>query len=307
MLKEKILNKKLGIIIYGITPPKINNSIEKITEISKKQIERIKKLDIDGLAIYDIHDDKDRNQNIRPFPFIETIDPLEYSEDYLKELKIPKIVYRCVGKYTRSQFCELISNNRDGNNFNVFVGASSRNQLVPLKLSKAYEINRELSQNTILGGVAIPERHMKNKDEHLRIVNKYKQGCRYFITQAVYNLESAKDFLSDYYYYCRFNNLEVAPIIFTLTPCGSIKTLEFMKWLGISIPKWLENDLMNSEDILNKSISLSKSIFNDLLEFSIEKGIPIGCNIESVSVRKVEIEASIKLANDIKCILKKYV
>jgi len=77
-----------------------------------------------------------------------------------------------------------------------------------------------------------------------------------------------------------------------------------MKWLGISIPRWLENDLMNCEDILNKSVSLSKSIFNELMEFCLEKGIPIGCNIESVSVRKVEIEASIALAKDIKYIMK---
>ena len=77
-----------------------------------------------------------------------------------------------------------------------------------------------------------------------------------------------------------------------------------MKWLGISIPRWLENDLMNSEDILNKSVSLSKTIFSSLLEFCMEKGIPIGCNIESVSVRKVEIEASISLAKDIKNMMK---
>jgi hypothetical protein len=61
---------------------------------------------------------------------------------------------------------------------------------------------------------------------------------------------------------------------------------------------------MNSEDILNKSLSLSKDIFNELLDFSMEKGIPIGCNVESVSVRKVEIETSIRLVNDIKSILK---
>ncbi|OPZ92995.1 MAG: hypothetical protein BWY74_01329 [Firmicutes bacterium ADurb.Bin419] len=95
----------------------------------------------------------------------------------------------------------------------------------------------------------------------------------------------------------------MVPILFTLTPCGSLKTLEFMKWLGISIPRWLENDLMNSEDILNKSIATSKAIFSELFDFSMEKGIPIGCNIESVSVRKVEIEASIRLVNDIKSII----
>lgn len=303
MLKEKILNRLPGIITYGLTPPKAVNSPEKTKEISEKQIERIKNLDLDGLVLYDIQDEKDRIKDNRPFPFIETIDPLTYSNEYLRDLKVPKIIYRCVGKYSHSQFSKIIESDAGKDIFSVFVGAASRNQKVPLRLSEAYEICKSANPNLILGGVAIPERHMKNKEEHIRIINKLQNGCKYFISQAVYNVEAAKDFLSDYYYFCKNNNIEMVPILFTLTPCGSLKTLEFMKWLGISIPRWLENDLMNSEDILNKSVSLSKAIFSELLDFSIEKGIPLGCNIESVSVRKVEIEASIGLVNDIKSII----
>jgi hypothetical protein len=303
MLKDKIINRKPGIITYGLTPPKAVNPPEKIKEISEKQVERIKNLDIDGLVIYDIQDEKDRIESDRPFPFLETIDPLVYSNEYLSELQVSKIIYRCVGKYSPSQFSKLINSNNGKDMFSVFVGAASRNQKVPLRLSEAYEICRNSNPNLILGGVAIPERHMKNGEEHIRIINKLENGCKYFISQCVYNVEAAKDFLSDYYYYCKKNNIEMVPILFTLTPCGSLKTLEFTKWLGISIPRWLENDLMNSEDILSKSLSLLKAIFSELLDFSIEKGIPIGCNIESVSVRKVEIEASIQLVNEIKSMM----
>lgn len=299
MLKQKILNRRPGIITYGITPPKKNNSNEKIIEISEKQVEQISKLKIDGLVIYDIQDEKDRNTENRPFPFIETIDPLVYSEQYLKDLEIPKIIYRCVGKYSKSHFGELIESNNNHDTFSVFVGASSKNQEVSLSLSDAYNIAKEIHNSTIIGGVAIPERHTKNYDEHIRIINKMGNGCKYFITQAVYNIEAAKNFLSDYYYFCMNNKIDMIPIILTFTPCGSVKTLEFMKWLGISMPVWLENDLKNSDDILYKSVSLAKAIFCDLLEFCTEKKIPIGCNIESVSIRKVEIEASLMLTNDI--------
>jgi len=78
-----------------------------------------------------------------------------------------------------------------------------------------------------------------------------------------------------------------------------------MKWLGISIPKWLENELLHSNDILDKSVSLSRKIFEELFDFGLEKGIPIGCSVESVSTRKVEIEASIQLVKDIKSIIDK--
>jgi hypothetical protein len=60
---------------------------------------------------------------------------------------------------------------------------------------------------------------------------------------------------------------------------------------------------MNSEDILQKSLELCMKNFEELLDFGIQKGIPIGCSIESVSTRKVEIEASIQLTKDIKAII----
>ena len=59
MLMEKIVNRRSGIITYGITPPKKNNTLEKINEVARKQIERINSLDIDGLVLYDLQDEKD--------------------------------------------------------------------------------------------------------------------------------------------------------------------------------------------------------------------------------------------------------
>lgn len=307
MLKDKILNRETGIITYAITPPKLNNLHQKIVEISQKQVERIKNIDVDGLIIYDIQDEIDRQKEKRPFPFIETLDPDLYNEEYLKNLAVPKIIYRCVGKYDENQFSKWIKSDKDSDRFSVFVGASSSKQEVKLKLSEAYRISEQLNPNLILGGVVIPERHVTHKDEHMRIINKVGKGCKFFVSQVIYNLENSKNFLSDYYYYCKNNNIEMKPIIFTITPCGSKKTLQFMKWLGINVPKWMENDLMNSQDILHKSVSLSENIVEELLDFALEKGIPVGFNIESLSIRKVEIEASIKLVKDIKEIIKKRV
>ncbi len=303
MLKDKILNKEPGILIYGITPPKKGTEQQKVKEISQKQIERIKDTNIDGLILYDIQDEEDRITEERPFPFLETIDPEIYSHQYLKELKIPKIIYRCVGKYEQTEFSNWIQSDWDNDRFSVFVGASAKTQKVKLNLKDAYNMSRKSNGKLNFGGVIIPERHTKYNDEHLRIINKIENGCKFFVSQAVYNVEPAKNFLSDYYYYCRKNKIEMVPIIINLTPCGSSKTLDFMKWLGINIPKWLENDLMNSNDILEKSLDLCKNTFEELLDFGLEKGIPIGCSVESVSNRKIEIEASIQLTKEIKVIM----
>lgn len=305
MLREKILRKETGILTYGMTPPKVTHTPEKLNEISQKQCERLQRLHIDGLILYDVQEESDRMEQDRPFPYLPTVDPTSYSNEYLSELSIPKILYRCVGKYTETQLSEWLKADLGQERFSVFVGASSSKQDVKIGLSEAYELSNRLNDNLTFGGVVIPERHIRKNDEHLRVMKKIKSGCRFFISQATYNVEASKNFLSDYYYYCRDNEIEMVPILFNLAPCGSAKTLEFMKWLGISIPKWLENDLKYSNDVLDKSVRLSQKIFEEILEFGLEKGIPIGCSVESVSTRKVEIEASIQLVADIKSTIEK--
>lgn len=306
MLTDKIRNKESGIILYGITPPKINHTEEEIKEIAKKHTQRISKLDVDGLVLYDIQDESDRTDEKRPFPFIKTLDPCRYSHDYLQELKTPRIVYRAVGNYTDKTFTKWLDFTKQSQVHSVFVGAASHEQKNPLTLKEAYALKREVNDNLCLGGIAIPERHTKKHDEHLRVFSKKNDSCEYFITQCVYDLHAAKTFLTDYYKYAKENNYEMVPIIFTLTPCGSSKTLDFMKWLGINVPNYLEEDLKESGDILHDSVKLSRDIFEELYTFGKRKGIPIGCNVESVAIRKAEIEASVELLDEIKAIIKKH-
>ncbi|QHT63274.1 5,10-methylenetetrahydrofolate reductase [Paenibacillus lycopersici] len=304
-LSDKIRNRQTGIITYGMTPPKASYPPEQIAEIARKQCERLEGLPIDGLILYDVQEESDRIEQDRPFPYLRTVEPTRYSSEYLSRLKLPKIIYRCVGKYSGTELAEWLQAEPEQERFSVFVGASSGKQEVTMSLPAAYELSRTANPKLTFGGVVIPERHQTKGDEHLRIAAKIRGGCRFFISQAAYNVEAAKDFLSDYYYYCQQHDIDMVPILINLAPCGSEKTLDFMKWLGISMPKWLENDLKHSNDVLDKSIRLSQKIFEEIFEFGLEKGIPLGCSVESVSTRKVEIEASIQLVRDIKATIER--
>lgn len=304
MLTQKIRNKESGILLYGITPPKVNHTEDEIRTIAQKHVERISKLNVDGLVLYDIQDESDRTDEKRPFPFIKTLNPCEYSKQYLQDLKTPRIVYRAVGNYTTDTFSEWLDETKQSQVHSVFVGAASHEQQNNITLKEAYSLKREVNNNLCLGGIAIPERHSKKHDEHLRVASKIEQSCEYFITQCVYDLEAAKIFLTDYAKYVKENNLPMVPIIFTLTPCGSAKTLDFMKWLGINIPNYLEEDLKESGDILNDSVKLSRDIFEELYKFGQKRGIPVGCNVESVAIRKAEIEASVELLEEVREIIK---
>jgi 5,10-methylenetetrahydrofolate reductase len=132
-------------------------------------------------------------------------------------------------------------------------------------------------------------------NEYERVLAKTAMGCRFFVTQAVYDVTSTKSLLSDYALAVRDKGAVPLPIILTFSPCGSLNTLSFMKWLGVAVPRWLENELRIATDPLATSLNLCDRIFAEIWDYAHDKGIPLGINIESVSIRKAEIEASVEL------------
>ena len=286
-----------GIRLYGIAPPKLATGSERLREIAAEQVARLRLLAPEGLVVYDIQDEPGRGGQARPFPFLPTVDPEVYAHDALAELAIPKIVYRCVGAHPREVFSSWIDGVRatEGRHLSVFVGAPrGRSHGAGLPLEEAYAIARA-APNLVLGGIAIAERHIAKEDEHRRMLAKQDRGCRFFITQSVYDAASTKSLLSDYALSLRESERSAAPVVLTFSPCGSVRTLEFMKWLGISFPRWLENELRHSADTLERSVDLCERVFTDVQDYAREKRLPIGINVESVSIRKSEIDASVEL------------
>lgn len=300
-LKERILNRESGFLFYGLTPPKASTGDERVREIAEKQMARIRSLNVDALILYDLQDESSRNANPRPFPFSETIKPDVYSRNYLTDLQLPKIIYKSVGKYSPAEFANWVRT--ADNDLSVFVGSPSKSQTDSLTLSNAYRIKNEQNVQMVLGGVTIPERHHLKGDEHLRLFSKIDNGCRFFVSQCVYSVNHTLDFLSDYYYTALEQQRPMVPVIFTLTPCGSTKSLEFLDWLGIDVPHWLHNDLQHSENILHRSVDVCSSIAAEIVDFCRAKSIPMGFNIESVAIRKEEIEASIELVGNVRALL----
>lgn len=294
-MRSLVRANRAGILTYGITPPKQAYSLEKLADVALKQIARIRQLPIDALVVYDIQDESLRTNAERPFPYSPSIEPTRYAFESLAELTVPKVVYRSVASLTSEELSSSLQRVSDNQGLAVLVGAASRTQSAPLTLNAAYALARDSHPTLPIGGVLIAERHERWHTEHDRALQKMDAGCRYFISQAVYSAVASKNLLSDFYYLCQEAERAMPPILVTLTPCGSLRTLEFMRWLGISVPRWLENDLRHSKDILQTSIDVCTSVLEDLHEFAAARGIPLGCNVESVSLSKVEIDASTEL------------
>lgn len=297
-LRQRISERRGGAVLFGMTPPRASTTPEGVQQLAERTMARLEPLDLDGLIVYDITDESDRNPVERPFPFSETLDPAEFVDE-LEGWKKPVVVYRCVGKYEPTQLSGWLGEQDTNRVMSVFVGASSKDKDVRVSLPAAQQLWRETSPELLLGAVAIPERHVAKGDEHERLLTKQSSGVSFFVTQVVYDVNAAKDLISDYYYACRDRGVEPVPIIFTLSVCGSLKTLEFLHWLGVQVPRWLQNDLEHSEDTLARSYEQCLDTADELIAFSARLGMPIGFNIESVAVRKAEIEASVDLAREV--------
>ena len=304
MFLDRIKSKESGILLYGITPPKQQVEPQRVIEIAEKTLARLYSLDIDALVVYDVQDESARTDEIRPFPFLSAHDPFEFAKNHLHLLEIPKIIYRPAGKFTKDELIIWVDDVVAHGFYPVFVGVPAPDFIPVTSLPEAYEIWRKHENNSVVGAVMIPERHAVLKDEDQRILDKMSSGVSYFISQCVFNVDYAKHVIDALSGTCAAKKAELPTIIFTLTACGSLKTLHFMEWLGIHIPEELKEEFRASENILERSVEVCISIAEELIKYCTEKGVPFGFNIESVAIRKDEIEASIFLINRIGEMLK---
>ncbi len=294
-LQRAIAARSGEFLLFAVTPPRLTTSPQEAAEIGRVTLERLRPLAIDGLVLYDIDDESDRNPDERPFPFLPTMDPPTISSVILAGWRSPRSS-TAVGKYPEDRFRSWLEVQDPSRALTVFVGSSSREKAVLTSLARAYELRDEVQPELPLGGVAIAERHARLGDEHLRLIAKQAAGCSFFITQIVYDVNAAKNLISDYHHECAARNLEPVPFVFSFSVCGSLKTLEFLQWLGVTVPRWIENELRHADDTLDASFEQAVAMAVDLIAFCRRLGAPFGLNVESVSIRRVEIEASVRLA-----------
>ena len=305
MFIEKIKRKESGILLYGITPPKEKTPLDKVSEMAERVIHNLTPLDVDALVVYDVQDESARTTEERPFPFTSALDPYEYASQHLQPLMIPKIIYRPAGKFTKEELKHWLKGLKEVGFYPIFVGVPAPDFVPITSLKEAYKIwSTHHGSHSVIGAITIPERHAILKDEDVRILDKMESGVSYFISQCIFNVGYTKQTLTDLVKTCRDKEQPLPTMIFTLTICGSAKTLEFMEWLGIHIPDDIKEELKVSENPVGRSVEIAINIASDLIEFCKQHAIPFGFNIESVATRKVEIDASLELLNTVSNLLK---
>lgn len=300
---ELLARTRDGILLYGLTPPRATTSPEQADTVAATTLTRLRSVRADGLVLYDVDAEADRSSTSRPFPFMPMMDPADFLDRHLAGWDGPVVVYRVVGKHTGDELDRWLSGTERERVLTVLVGAASRHQEVRTSLPEAYRRRAGLPRAPRMGGVVIAERHANAGTEHRRMLRKQGAGCEFFVSQVCYDLDQTRNLLSDYAYACRDQGLEPRPVVLTLAPCGSVKTLEFMSWLGIAVPDWLRTEIARSDDPL--AVSYEQCVVNArvLIAFCRRLGLPFGVNVESLTNRRVEIDASIDLAREIRGLL----
>ena len=304
-LKEKIVDTNQGVYLIGTTPPKIGTDKAQLKTIAEKLLGRLHEIEYDGVIIYDIQDESSRTNQDRPFAFKQTVDPREYSH-ILRNLSAQDVItYKSVAQRGVGEFKDWLSETKNDYDLQnvVLVGSPSSIGDIKLSLPDAYKALAEQSDDFFLGGVTIAERHSSKRNEHERLIEKTAQGCQFFISQAVYDAQATIELITSYARTCKAHGITPQRIILTFTPCGGEKTLEFMQWLGISVPEATKWRMLDADNTLSESVRICRENLDLILKSCAHLDVPLGLNIESLTNRKEEIDASINLYRLLKAIM----
>ena len=207
------------------------------------------------------------------------------------------VVYKCVVEDGVERFDEWLSEACDshGHSAYTFVGAaSSANSIQGLSLQAAGE-RAKLKGGCAFGCVCIPERHTKKGNEDINMMKKMDFGAEWFITQGIFSAEPLIKLINDYGELCKKHNRTAKKVVLTFAPCGRPKTMTFIKWLGMDVPADVEARIFAAENPVNESVVLLVQILERILDQTGGSGVPLGINVESLSIFKEEINAAHEL------------
>jgi hypothetical protein len=297
-LAAKLADRRGTVLLYGTTPPREGSPESLVQSAAHRLAERIGGLPLDGLIVYDLQDESVRTAVPRPFPFARTIDSRSYARLLGELTGRAAVTYKCVGELDEAQWRTWLD--ETGREPAVralsIVGRPSSAGTAPaLPVTRAFAVAAAHPAGFTLGGVAIAERHAAVPSEATRMLAKAEQGCRFFVTQAIYDPEATVLLLRDYARGCRDRGRAPARVIFTFTPCGRAKTMAFMKWLGISISEATARAILAAPAPIARSVEVCLDSLRAILVQPGFEDVPLGVNVESVSINRDEIDASVDL------------
>ena len=304
-LAARLLDAGQPVFLYGTTPPRAGASPEQVFNAAQKLGERLRTLPVDGVVVYDIQDESGRTAQPRPFPFAATVDPRAYSSLLAEQTGFATITYKALGALDEPGWGTWLDESaKAGLRLVSVVGRPTSGVRYALSLSRAVRMAAEHPARFAVGGVAIAERHTEARSESARLLAKAVEGCRFFVSQTVYHAPPTQRLLADYLRDCRGAGIAPRRIVLTFAPCGREKTLAFLRWLGVNVAADTAQAILGASRPLERSIEICRDNLRRILDGPYAGAIPLGINVESVSINRDEIDATVELAGVLRDTLK---
>lgn len=295
-LSARLLDAGRPVLLYGTTPPRGGATPGQAFSAAQKLGARLGGLPVDGVVVYDIQDESGRTAQPRPFPFAATVDPRSYAALLAQQTGLATITYKALGLLDEGGWRAWLDESAQaGVRLVSVVGRPTSGVQYALSLSRAVRLAAGHPARFTLGGVAIAERHTGGQSESARLLGKALEGCSFFISQAVYHAPPTERLLADYLRDSRAAGVAPRRIVLTFAPCGREKTLAFLRWLGVNIAPQTAQSILGAARPLARSIEICRDNLRRILDGPYAAHIPLGVNVESVSINRDEIDATVEL------------
>ena len=283
-IRDKIKKPQRPVVAYEILPPRekdgtLNSYAETISSL-------LSQTHIDAINIPEVLDEAGRGD--RPIANYKRGEPREFGRLLQDIVGIEAIINRVVvhDDYdTQMKWFEETNKVYEIENM-IIVGGESSNVEYPgptvnQTLEAISNIYNKDRKDIFCGGIAIPSR----KEESKNLIKKSKNGSEFFTTQVLYDSDNIIKMMNNYQERCNDLNTFPRRILLSFAPVSSQKNIEFLKWLGVEIPKDTEKYLQGRPGSMKeRSLDVAIEVLNEIL-LNIEENnlkVPVGLNVEHI-------------------------
>ncbi len=273
---ETLLHPTVPVTLFEVVPPAAAKS--EAIEASLRELSQLRGR-VDAINIPEIHDEDRPGE--RTSKFIERVEPRVLGSRIKRELGIDVVINRVTVHDTEPErwFRETCGP-WDICNWVLVGGESAKIRYPGPTPGDAAKLVKSLQLPVSLGGITIPSR--VNEPERIR--KKHAQGVDFFTSQVMFDSNDLVWLIH------RLNGVE-ARIFLSFAPVSARRDLEFLRWLGVDIPRDLDRFLLGSaqgdpapaETCLDRSINMAQRILMDVFDNLPPDPPPIGLNIEHIT------------------------
>ena len=305
-IRDKIKKPQRPVVAYEILPPRekdgtLNAYAETISSL-------LSQTHIDAINIPEVHDEVGRGE--RPVSNQERGEPRKFGMLLQDIVGIEAIVNRVVVHMPLKKQMEWIQETYSKYEIDnlIIVGGESSKQKYPgptvnESLEKISQDSRRRENSILCGGICIPSRRKESKN----LIRKSECGAEFFTTQVLCDSDNIMKMIKNYQERCDKVNTFPRRILLSFAPVSSQKNIDFLKWLGVEIPKDTERYLNGRPgSMTERSLDVAIEVLNEILDFITNNKlkVPVGLNVEHIM--SYNFQSSVEMLQELANIYRKF-